>query len=58
MLAVSESAALLAYRAEYVRPGESSRSESMYVSSLWCRRDGQWVNVFSQDTPDTGLPVV
>ena len=23
----------------------------MYVSSLWCRRDDRWVNVFSQDTP-------
>jgi hypothetical protein len=58
MLVVSESAVLLAYRAEYVRPGEGSQPESMYVSSLWCRRDDQWVNVFSQDTPDTGLPVV
>jgi hypothetical protein len=30
----------------------------MYVSSLWCHRDGRWVNVFSQDTPDTGEAVV
>jgi hypothetical protein len=29
----------------------------MYVSSLWCRRDDRWVNVFSQDTPP-GLPTV
>lgn len=42
--------ALLAYRAEYRRPG-SLESESMYVSSLWSRREGAWVNVFSQDTP-------
>jgi hypothetical protein len=26
----------------------------MYVSSIWCRRDGEWVNVFSQDTPASG----
>jgi hypothetical protein len=28
-----------------------SEVQSMYVSSLWCRRDGAWLNVFSQDTP-------
>ena len=48
---------LLAYRAEYVRPG-SDDVEAMYVSSIWSRRDGTWRNVFSQDTPDTGDPVV
>ena len=58
MLAVSESAALLMYRAVYERPGEDSPPESMYVSSLWCERDGRWLNVFSQDTPDTGIAVV
>ena len=58
MLAVSESAALLMYRAEYVRTGDGAASESMYVSSLWCERDGRWLNVVSQDTPDTGNAVV
>ena len=30
-------------------------AESMYISSLWSRRAGEWVNVFSQDTPvETG----
>jgi hypothetical protein len=57
MTAVADDAALLIYRAVYVRVGADA-SESMYVSSLWCRRDGRWVNTFSQDTPDTGLPVV
>lgn len=47
---ISDDHALLAYRAEYRRPG-SNETESMYVSSLWSRRDGQWINVFSQDTP-------
>lgn len=47
---ISDDHALLAYRAEYRRPG-SNETESMYVSSLWSRRDGRWINVFSQDTP-------
>ena len=41
---------LLAYRAVYRCPG-SNRSEEMYVSSIWSRIDGTWLNVFSQDTP-------
>jgi hypothetical protein len=53
---LGDSAALLVYRAEYVRTGASTQ-ESMYVSSLWCRRDGSWRNLFSQDTPATGEPV-
>ena len=40
---------LLAYDAAYRRP--SGVEERMYVSSLWSRRNGAWVNVFSQDTP-------
>jgi hypothetical protein len=53
MLAVSESAVILSYRAEFERPTSTAASEMqrMYVSSLWCRRDGRWLNVFSQDTP-------
>ena len=53
MLTVSESAVILSYRAEFKRPTPNavSASEEMYVSSLWCRRDGAWFNVFSQDTP-------
>lgn len=53
MLTVSESAVILSYRAEFERPTAAAVSEveSMYVSSLWCRRDGAWLNVFSQDTP-------
>ena len=53
LLPVSASAVILSYRAEFERPTSSVVSEvhSMYVSSLWCRRDGAWLNVFSQDTP-------
>lgn len=54
MIVVSESAVMLSYRAEFERPASPAPSEveTMYVSSLWCRRGGQWVNVFSQDTPE------
>jgi hypothetical protein len=57
MLAVSDEAALLLYRAEYERV-DGREPEAMYVSSLWCRRGDRWLNVFSQDTPDTGVAVV
>jgi hypothetical protein len=56
--AVAEDAWMLMYRAVSVRPGADAVEESMYVSSLWCRRGDRWVNVFSQDTPDTGVAVV
>lgn len=54
-LVVSDAAVLLAYRADYRRPSPtgSPTAESMFVSSLWCRRDDRWINVFSQDTPVT-----
>ena len=53
MLTVSESAVLLSYRAEFERPSSTpvSQVQCMYVSSLGCLRDGEWTNVFSQDTP-------
>ena len=44
---------LLIYRADYLRIGKSDW-EVMLVSSLWERRNGNWVNSFSQDTPLTG----
>lgn len=53
LIAVSESAVLLSYRAELERRTSevSSGAQEMYVSSLWCRQAGKWLNVFSQDTP-------
>lgn len=53
---IADDTVLIAYRADYRRAGGGAGLESMYVSSLWCRRD-RWVNVFSQDTPDTGEEV-
>jgi len=46
---VSETAALLSYQADFVRPGDPS-TIVWYISSLWCNRDDRWVNTFSQDT--------
>lgn len=53
LLVVSDNDALLCYRADFRRVGtdEAGAVESMYISSLWSRRSGEWLNVFSQDTP-------
>ena len=53
LVPVAEDAALLCYRATYRRTGEPGTDppEVMWVSSLWCRREGEWRNTFSQDTP-------
>ena len=50
LIAISDTAVLLVYRASY-RRSRDGEIESMYVSSLWCERGEQWLNVFSQDTP-------
>ena len=44
---------LLCYRADWQKIGAGAvgDTETMFVSSIWCQRDGGWVNVFSQDTP-------
>lgn len=44
--------ALIAYRADYRRPGAGA-AEAMLVSSVWVRRAEGWRNLFSQDTPVT-----
>lgn len=53
LMVLSETDVLLAYRAEWhrLRNGTRGDHETMYVSSLWSRRAGRWVNVFSQDSP-------
>lgn len=55
LMVLSDNDALLSYRADWRRlsAGEPGSTESMYVSSLWSRRAGRWVNVFSQDSPAT-----
>jgi hypothetical protein len=47
---------LYAYRAEYRRAG-SAMDEVMLVSSIWQRCGAGWVNIFSQDTPLSGVAV-
>ena len=56
LLTLSDSVVLLAYRADFRRPGsaEAGDPQAMYVSSLSCPRDDRWLNVFSQDTPTSG----
>jgi hypothetical protein len=57
MMVLTDNDVLLSYRADWHRltTGQCGARESMYVSSLWSRRSGRWVNVFSQDSPaDTG----
>lgn len=56
--------AMIAYRAAYRRTRGAERDhapetlpETMYVSSIWRRAGGGWVNLFSQDTPATGISV-
>jgi len=55
LMMLSEDDVLLCYRADWHRfiAGGRGPGESMYISSLWSRRSGQWLNVFSQDTPTT-----
>jgi hypothetical protein len=57
MMVLTDNDVLLSYRADWHRltTGQRGARQSMYVSSLWSRRSGRWVNVFSQDSPaDTG----
>jgi len=42
--------AVLSYRADFLRK-KLTVPEAMYVSSIWRRQVGFWINVFSQDTP-------
>jgi hypothetical protein len=53
LLTVSDDAVLFCYRSDFRRATATGPGpvEAMYVSSLWRRRDGRWLNVFSQDTP-------
>jgi len=47
---------MLIYSATYtpLKNGEIEAERKMYVSSLWENRGGRWLNVFSQDTPQSG----
>jgi len=53
LLPLCRDSVLLAYRARFRRHGDDRRAtmQTMFVSSIWQQCDGDWVNVFSQDTP-------
>lgn len=52
LMVVSVDDVMLCYRADWHRYGSpGGDAESMYISSLWSRRDDGWVNTFSQDSP-------
>jgi hypothetical protein len=55
LMALSDDMVLLAYRAQFTRPGEDA-AEAVLISSIWSERDGTWVNIFSQDTPSADGP--
>ncbi|NOR61674.1 MAG: DUF4440 domain-containing protein [Rhodobacteraceae bacterium] len=50
VLTLGDDHAVLSYRADFQRRTQA-KPEAMYVSSIWQRLAGGWVNVFSQDTP-------
>ncbi|MGI9302131.1 MAG: DUF4440 domain-containing protein [Gammaproteobacteria bacterium] len=53
---LSDEVVLLSYWARWTRINGDAigQRESMYVTSIWRRVDGDWKNVFSQDTPAGG----
>ena len=50
LVVLSDDMVLLAYRAQFRRPGEEA-PESVLISSIWHEREDRSVNIFSQDTP-------
>lgn len=50
LLELGKSHQCLSYCASFIRPG-GAREQVMYVSSIWRRQNGAWINIFSQDTP-------
>ena len=52
MLVLSDSLVMFSYQAVWERAGlvSSHSPERTYISSLWQQTNGEWRNVFSQDT--------
>lgn len=42
---------LLTYLAHWTRRNAPDKKEAMYITSIWRETNGNWLNVFSQDTP-------
>jgi hypothetical protein len=51
LLIIGTDHVLLSYRATYRRSKPEAAEEVMFISSLWQRVEGRWLNSFSQDTP-------
>lgn len=49
---LAEGVVLLAYLARWTRAKKNgvNQREAMYITSIWRKTDGVWLNVFSQDT--------
>lgn len=56
LLELSKDVVLLSYRANWVRQkGQGvGEGETMYITSIWRRINGEWKNIFSQDTQAEG----
>ncbi len=50
VLPLGQDYAVFSYKADFFRKAKKA-PEVMYVSSIWQRSDGGWINIFSQDTP-------
>jgi len=52
---LAEGVVLLAYLARWTRAKKDgvNQREAMYITSIWRKTNGAWLNVFSQDTPAT-----
>ena len=50
VLPLGQNYVVFSYRADFLKRAKTE-AEAMYISSIWHRSDGGWINVFSQDTP-------
>lgn len=56
LVQLAEGQVLLSYRADWRAPrsvgsDQPGPARAMYITSIWSRRAGGWINTFSQDTP-------
>ena len=51
LVTFSDDLVLLAYRAHYSWHGKPEKTKQMLISSIWKYANGEWKNIFSQDTP-------
>jgi len=53
LLTLAPDVVMLSYRASYSRPGgvNPGSVHVMYISSIWKKREADWLNLFSQETP-------